>query len=450
MHDSTQSNNSQDDIAISVKGLSKAYRIWRDPGARLKAPIWDAVGSLIPKPIRPKGLNDRLSHNEHSRYYTDFYALNNISLEINKGDTVGILGRNGSGKSTLLQLICGTLTQTSGMVNTHGRISALLELGSGFNPEFTGRENVILNAAILGINSHVMEERLESVIEFSGLGHFIDQPTKTYSSGMFARLAFASAVHVDPDILIVDEALSVGDSGFQLKCMMKIDELREKGITTIFVSHETNSVARLCNRAVVLEQGNIIANSDDVLSSIRLYDKISRSKAVTKEPTTQQVSPAKEPSINQKSESYAEELQGIEERRMGSREAEYLSVSILGIDGEEKSVFEAGETITISATIKSQSTFKRVVSGFTFRNKSGVDIWGDNNLYANVPISLKPGLFNLKYTFKFRAHPGDYFLYIGLADLTNERVELDQRWPVRRISLTSTRQTIGHVFLQLK
>ncbi len=370
-------------------------------------------------------------------YFNEYWALNNVSFEVKKGETLGIIGRNGSGKSTLLQMICGTLTPSSGSIQTNGRIAALLELGSGFNPEFTGRENVYLNASILGVEKDAIDERLEKVLSFAGLGDYIDQPMKTYSSGMNARLAFAASIHVDPAILIVDEALSVGDAGFQLKCMLKMRELQEQGVTIIFVSHDMGSVTRLCDRALVLEQGKLLPGDQNPLKSVKLYEQITRNVAI----------PPEAPLLNEVvSNNYANELQGIEETRLGSGEAEYVSIKFVGEDGKEREVFTSSEDIEIIAIINSHRDFDKVVSGFTLKNRSGVDVWGDNTLYADIPLALKTGLTRLSYRFKLNLPAGEYFLYIGLADISGNRSELDQRWPVRRLTVVSERQTVGLVF----
>lgn len=236
------------DIAIRVSDLSKCYQIYGAPRDRLKQFIIPRLLKIFGKPAR--------------RYFREFWALRDVSFEVRKGETVGIIGRNGSGKSTLLQMICGTVAPTAGSVSTNGRVAALLELGAGFNIEFTGRENILLNAAILGFPREAMEERMSKVLEFSELGDFLDQPVKTYSSGMYARLAFSIAIHVDPDILIVDEALAVGDARFVAKCMRRIKEIQERGATILFVSHDVGSVRTLCQRAIWLDSGQLLEDGD--------------------------------------------------------------------------------------------------------------------------------------------------------------------------------------------
>lgn len=244
------------ETAIRVQNISKAFRIYAKPADRLKQAFLPKVKRFICQ--------------EPQDYYRKFWALKDVSFEVKKGETIGIIGRNGSGKSTLLQVICGILAPSGGIVEKSGRVAALLELGAGFNLEFTGRENVVLNAAILGLTRAEITERMDSILAFSELGEFIDQPVKTYSSGMFVRLAFAVAIHVEPAILIVDEALAVGDARFQAKCMRKIKELKEKGTSILFVSHDVTSVRSLCDRAVWLD-GGVIREQGEVFAVTGRY-----------------------------------------------------------------------------------------------------------------------------------------------------------------------------------
>ena len=226
------------DAIIEVRGLSKLFPIYDKPHHRLMQMVFGG----------------------ERRWYREFCALREIDFTIQRGETVGIVGRNGSGKSTLLQIICGTLAPSAGEVYVHGRVAALLELGAGFNPEFTGRENVYLNGTVLGLTRSQVEERLERILAFAEIGEFIDRPVKTYSSGMYIRLAFAVAIHVEPDLLVVDEALSVGDEAFQRKCFARIERLREQGCTVLFVSHAAGTVVELCDRAILLDRGELLAD----------------------------------------------------------------------------------------------------------------------------------------------------------------------------------------------
>ena len=240
-----------EEIAISVKDVSKKYRLFSSPKERMKEAL----------------------HPFHKQYHKEFWALKNVSFDIPKGQTLGILGRNGSGKSTLLQIIASVLQPTSGAVEVNGRVSALLELGAGFNPEFTGRDNVILNGAIQGIARDEMETRMPEIEAFADIGEFFDQPVKTYSSGMFVRVAFAAAIHCDPAILIIDETLAVGDTGFQAKCFDKLRKFQTSGRSIIVVSHDSNMITRLCDKAVVFDQGMTVY-SGEVDVAIAHYDNL--------------------------------------------------------------------------------------------------------------------------------------------------------------------------------
>ena len=236
------------DAVIRVQNLSKCYQIYDRPQDRLKQSMWRG----------------------RKQFYREFWALRDVSFDVLRGETIGIIGRNGSGKSTLLQLIVGTLNPTEGSVVTQGRVAALLELGSGFNPDFTGRENVYLNGAILGLSREEIDARFDAIAAFADIGDFIDQPVKTYSSGMMVRLAFSVSINVEPDILIIDEALAVGDMGFQIKCMERLDQLTKSGITLLFVSHDIGTVKTFCNKALYLVEGRIKA-SGSASDMVELY-----------------------------------------------------------------------------------------------------------------------------------------------------------------------------------
>lgn len=227
------------DVAILVRNLTKNYRIFGHPGDRIKQVL--SFG--------------------RAKFYRQYTGLKDISFDIRKGETVGVIGRNGSGKSTLLQLVCGILKPSSGSISVSGRVAALLELGAGFNPEFTGRENVYFQGAILGVSAVEMDKRIDDIAKFADIGDFIDQPVRTYSSGMFVRLAFAAAIHVEPEILVVDEALSVGDAVFQQRCTKRMKELSESGVTILFVSHDLHLVERFCNRVIVLDKGRQVCDA---------------------------------------------------------------------------------------------------------------------------------------------------------------------------------------------
>ncbi|SET22866.1 lipopolysaccharide transport system ATP-binding protein [Nitrosomonas marina] len=254
--------------AIQATGLSKCYQLYNTPRDRLKQFLWRG----------------------RRQYYRELWALQNIDLTVSHGEVVGIVGQNGSGKSTLLQLICGTLTPTSGEISVEGRVAALLELGAGFNPEFTGRENIYMNAAILGLSQSEIEDRIDRIIDFSGIHDFIDQPVKTYSSGMFVRLAFSVAINVDPEILVIDEALSVGDGAFSRKSFNRIMQLRDAGKTILFCSHSMFQVESLCSRAIWIDQGRMMAD-DEAARVVADYQTFLDKSAATQNGGTVTITP---------------------------------------------------------------------------------------------------------------------------------------------------------------
>jgi lipopolysaccharide transport system ATP-binding protein len=245
------------DIAIKVENLSKCYQIYDKPRDRL-------LQGIMPRLQRLAGMPPK-------QYCKEFWALKDVSFEVKKGETIGIIGRNGSGKSTLLQMICGTLTPTSGSIQTNGRVAALLELGAGFNPEFTGRENVYMNASILGLTKEQIDERFDDIASFADIGDFIEQPVKIYSSGMFVRLAFAVVSKVEPDILIIDEALAVGDARFQKKCLDNMYALKSRGVSIILVTHDTFTAKSFCSRLLLQDHGKLIVDGDPALVATHYY-----------------------------------------------------------------------------------------------------------------------------------------------------------------------------------
>jgi ABC-type polysaccharide/polyol phosphate transport system ATPase subunit len=317
-----------DDLAISVENVSKAYRIWNDPAARLKSPLCDGLAACLP----PHGPARAKLKAKAQSYYRDFYALKDISFQVRKGESVGIIGRNGSGKSTLLQIIAGTLQPTLGSIQVRGRVAALLELGSGFNPEFTGRENVYLNAAVLGLTRAETEERFDSIADFADIGDFLDQPVRTYSSGMMVRLAFAVATASKPEVLVVDEALSVGDIFFQQKASRRINEILEGGTTFLLVSHDVSAIRALTHRAVVLRHGAVdFAGSPG--EAVARYFYMSRSALPDEkiEPTTE-VAPLANVSDETRQRLFEQNVLGLAKSRMGEQEI-ILRAATIALDG---------------------------------------------------------------------------------------------------------------------
>ncbi|MDV3503111.1 ABC transporter ATP-binding protein [Marinobacter sp. M-5] len=353
------------DIAISVDGLSKRYEVFSQPKDRLKQMIMPKLKKLI-------GL-------EPPQYFREFWAVRDVSFSIKKGETVGIIGRNGSGKSTLLQMVCGTVTPTAGLVTTNGRVAALLELGAGFNVEFTGRENVLLNAAILGFPQEEMEQRMGDVLAFSELAEFIDQPVKTYSSGMYARLAFSIAIHVDPDILIIDEALAVGDSRFVAKCMRRIKEIQQRGTTILFVSHDVSSVRTLCDRAIWLSNGNLVEDGDVFPVTGRYMEFMFRDEDGSDLSGADQAAKSELNAGDGIRDDVAVAGAGLDSRPVthwGSHKGTILSASVCNSEGIRKDIHEWGCLLNIVIGVKIPDDIPRQHLGIAFAIKDlqGTDL----------------------------------------------------------------------------
>lgn len=351
------------DISIKVENLSKCYHIYDKPSDRLLQML---------SPTR-------------KQYYKEFWALRDLSFEVKRGESIGVLGRNGSGKSTLLQMICGTLNPTGGTVQTFGRIAALLELGSGFNPEFTGRENIFLNGTILGLSRAEIEERFDAIAAFADIGAHLEQPVKTYSSGMLVRLAFAVQVQVTPDILVVDEALAVGDALFQKRCFQQIEKLVSDGTTLLFVSHDQESVRTLTHRALLLHKGeNKIygKSSDVVLEYRRMLHEDERKSFI--EYGEKLAAANSEVTANSGEESKSVSQLDRKHKKLksfGDLEAEILGVKILDSSSAEVSHFYIGDRITIRVSLRANIDLNNINVAFRIRNKEGVKItsWGTLN-----------------------------------------------------------------------
>ena len=362
---------SSDEISIRVEGLGKRYEIYSSPRERLKQFILPSIQRLIGR--------DVVAH------YKEHWALRDISFEIKKGEAFGIVGRNGSGKSTLLQIITGTLAPTVGNVTTKGRIAALLELGSGFNPEFSGRENVYLNAMLLGMTREQVDERFDKIAAFADIGDYLEQPVKTYSSGMLVRLAFAVQVQIDPDILIVDEALAVGDALFQKRCFARIEKLLSDGVTLLFVSHDQESVRTLTHRAILLRGGQevLTGSSSEVLLSYRklLHEEESSyfSRLAPKQTTASNGSkkPAASNSANK-----GTSLPGRSDNlSFGDGGIEVTAVQTFDADGETCAVFYPGDPVKIRVRCHSTITTDRINVSIRIRSREGIKIysWGTLN-----------------------------------------------------------------------
>jgi len=362
---------SSDDIVISVKNLNKCFQIYETPRDRLKQFVLTRMQRFFGKPSQ--------------QYYREFQALKDVSFEIKKGETVGIVGRNGSGKSTLLQIICGTLAPTSGNVETSGRVAALLELGSGFNPEFTGRENVYMNAAVLGLSQEEIGKRFDNIAVFADIGDFIEQPVKTYSSGMTVRLAFSVAIHVDPDILIVDEALAVGDIAFQMKCLDKMEKIRSSGTTVLFVSHSLEQIKRFCDVAVWIDQGKVKQTGESNYVTDQFRDASLRKSAIS------------EQSLNRLTAN-------------NSSVAMISSVSVSAVNLAPFQPFSVGITYSVG-----KLPLPKLLIGVAIRDIAGVYIFGPNTRLDQVAIPYTSGTHIVEYVIpRLPLLTGTFVIDVGL------------------------------------
>jgi lipopolysaccharide transport system ATP-binding protein len=402
---------------IRIENLTKKYKLYNKPIDRLK------------EVLNPFG----------RKYHKDFYALKDISFSIKKGEIVGIIGKNGSGKSTLLKIISGVLKPSSGKVQVNGKVSALLELGTGFHPELSGMENIFLYGSIMGISKSEMKKKVNDIIEFADIGEFINRPVKMYSSGMFARLAFSVAIHIEPEILIVDEVLSVGDISFQYKCFKKFNEFKEKGVTILFVTHSMGQILTHCDRALFLKNGKLIRDSYDVESVVTEYEKFARGIKEEENKSKENV---------QIDKIEIKENKEIGEKRFGTHRAVIYDIFVSKKRTFEKSdnLFKSGEYIYLNFLVYSYDNLDKVVLGVSIRNKNTADIWGDNNLYAGELFTLKKGFNKISYKFKLNINEGEYLIFAGLARLGETREELDQRWPIEKIKIVSTRRQVGWLF----
>jgi lipopolysaccharide transport system ATP-binding protein len=397
------------EAAIEARGLGKAYLIYGKPQDRLKQMI-----------LRWR------------KYYQTYWAVQNVDITIRRGETVGIIGRNGSGKSTLLQMIAGTLHPNAGTLTVEGRVAPLLELGAGFNPEFTGGENVRLAATILGLSTKQVNERYEAILDFAGIGDFIGQPVKTYSSGMYARLAFAVAAHVDADILIVDEILAVGDAAFTQKCMRFIRKFKERG-TLLFVSHDTAAVNSLCDRAIWLDKGQVRAEGPakevSFLYQASLYKQ--------NDGDGFSISGRRREAQTLKRDFRHEQIQNSDKRNVievfefdpkapsfGKRGGEVTNVRFLGANGDDLPVIEGGEDVVLEVSCRAHCAIGKPIVGFYVRDKLGQNLFGDNT-YLAYPAGTNEILLDEKFQalFSFRMPylpQGDYAVTVALAEGTQD------------------------------
>lgn len=388
------------DIAISVKNLTKTYRVFGHPGDRIKQAL--TFGRV--------------------RFHREFTALQDVSFEIKKGETIGIIGRNGSGKSTLLQLICGILKPTYGSVQVNGRISALLELGSGFNPEFTGRENVYFQGAVIGIPRQEMDSKFDGIAAFADIGEFIDQPVRTYSSGMFVRLAFAVAVSVDPKLLVVDEALSVGDAVFQHKSKKRVQEMIDSGVSVLLVSHDKSLITSTCSRCILMDNGRMMMDGLPADVFDYYYALI-----------------AKGSEHIQQNRLDSGRLQVIS----GTGEARVESIRLLDSDARELSILEVGMPVTLEFLVRIHQPIPRLALAFVIRDRLGQTIFSTNtnNLGKSLTDTPAGSVFRFNFRFYSNLGTGSYSVSTFLIS-TNDR--FTDNFETRELAYFFEVQNISH------
>lgn len=397
------------DAAITIRGLSKVYPIYAKPADRLKEMVLR----------RP--------------FHGEFQALADVDLDVPRGATVGVIGHNGSGKSTLLQVVAGVLAPTAGEVTVRGRVSALLELGAGFNPEFSGRDNVMLGGAVMGFTREEMLARFEAIASFAEIGAFIEQPVKTYSSGMYVRLAFALAIHVDPDVLLVDEALAVGDAVFQHRCMRKIRELKDQGATILFVSHDTGTVKALCDHAVLLDHGRVVTAGDPEAVVNRYHGLVAAQLAQTAyhvdalpEPEARPdadapPAPAPLPDPNPAFGAAAGFF------RHGTGEARFTDVQLLDAGGRPMLAVDTGAPITVRARLRFAQAHEQVVIGFYLKDRLGTELVGSNTAEegADLPSFAQGAEACVDFSLRAALRPGHYSVTVAVAYNRRDPVYLD-------------------------
>ena len=413
----------ENNTAIKITNLTKIYKLYARNRDRLKDSL---------------GLSKKATYKEH-------YALKNVDMEVKTGESVGIIGVNGSGKSTILKIITGVLNATSGDVQINGRISALLELGAGFNMEYTGLENVYLNGTMMGFTEKEIDERLQDILDFADIGDFVYQPVKTYSSGMFVRLAFAVAINIDPEILIVDEALSVGDVFFQAKCYHKFEEFKKMGKTILFVSHDLTSIAKYCDRVILLNKGVKLAEGNPK-DMVNMYKKLLVHQL--DEETLEDVSGKS--AIGEKSQDGKAWKNNFEVNPTvtdyGERQAEIVDFAIIDQYGAYSSIIEKGSVYKVKAKIHFHETVKNPIFTITIKNKQGTDITGTNTMFERIETgTVGAGEDRIvTYEQQMNLQGGDYLLSLGCTGYVGDNFVVYHRlYDLVSFNVLSDKNTVG-------
>lgn len=409
---------SEQTVAIKVENLKKVYKLYDRRSDRLR----ETFG---------------LAKNKHK----DHYALNGINMEIRQGETVGIIGTNGSGKSTILKIITGVLNPTEGKVTTNGRISALLELGAGFNMEYNGIENVYLNGTMMGFSDKEIEERLPKILEFADIGDYVYQPVKTYSSGMFVRLAFAVAINIDPEILIVDEALSVGDVFFQAKCYRKFEEFKEMGKTIIFVSHDLSSISKYCDRVYLLNKGDLLGQGSP-RDMIDAYKRVLVGQYCAEEDSDTNL--LEDEGIN----AAAAKSMGVNPKKLeyGTKQAYIEKFYITDDRGVQTTAVVKGSKFTIHVQVKFEEDLPAPIFAYSFKDIKGTEITGTNTMFEKAFLEpVKAGAVKyVTFTQEMNMQGSDYLLSLGVTGYEGDDFKVYHRlYDVLNITVVSDKNTVG-------
>ena len=433
--------SSNNEYAIQVQDVSKIYKLYDKPIDRLKESL-----SLT-----------------HKNYHKDFFALSDISFNVKKGETVGIIGTNGSGKSTILKIITGVLTPTSGQVRVSGVISALLELGAGFNMDYTGIENIYMNGTMMGFSKKQMDEKLPDILEFADIGDFVYQPVKTYSSGMFVRLAFALSINVEPEILIVDEALSVGDVFFQSKCYRRMEEIRKNGTTILMVTHDMGSVIKYCDRVVLLNKGHyvaegapgkmvdlykkILANQMDDLEE-ELLEMNDFSGGMDEEDSIKNTAPAEHAEAKPVHSGLMKDKITINPNRTeyGNGKAEIYDLGMFDERGNITNLLLKGEMFTIRECIRFHADIQSPIFTYTIKDKKGTELTGTNTMFEGADIQpVKKGEeYVVEFTQKMTLQGGEYLLSMSCTGFEQgEHTVYHRLYDVANITVISNKNTVG-------
>ena len=411
------------DIAIKVDNVSKLYKLYDKPSDRFKEAL---------------GLTKEKKYREH-------YALSDVSFEVKKGETVGIIGTNGSGKSTILKIITGVLNPTSGKVDVSGRISALLELGAGFNMEYTGVENIYLNGTMMGYSKEEVDAKLQMILDFADIGDFVNQPVKTYSSGMFVRLAFAVAINIDPEILIVDEALSVGDVFFQAKCYHKFDEFKNAGKTILIVSHDLGSIAKYCDRAVLLNKGEKMAEGEPK-EIIDLYKQVLVSQAENRELTDEQPTVSEDDSMDDEGRWKDTLMLNPNVLDYGDKQAEIIDFAIIDDKNRITNNIQKNTDLRIRMKVKFHTDIDEPIFAFTIKDLQGTEVTGTNTMYEQVNFGLvKAGEEKvIEFSQNMNLQGRNYLLSFGCVGYhDNDFLVYNRLYDVCNINVISDKNTVG-------